>query len=261
MNKVVLAISGSLRKPSFTEKMLDLCIEGMGSDVEVHKFYPHKMNIKPCDSCWSCWGHKRPGECAKQDDFAQILEVYKRADYFLLAAPLYIFDFPATVKNMIDRFFILLEPAQVALPGGGTEHPKRFGRHPKTVLISSCGFPEIENFDLLRQHFRIICRHMDWLHSGELLISAAGAANAPKVFDEKYDLLRQAGAELANGDVSDKTAAAIAAPVIKPEYYRQITTLNFEGGLVNQAKVVALVMKAMRDRPAEPSAETTKADA
>ena len=25
--KVVLAISGSLRKPSFTEKMLDLCID------------------------------------------------------------------------------------------------------------------------------------------------------------------------------------------------------------------------------------------
>jgi len=30
MSKVVLAISGSLREPSFTEKMLDLCIEGMG---------------------------------------------------------------------------------------------------------------------------------------------------------------------------------------------------------------------------------------
>jgi NAD(P)H-dependent FMN reductase len=45
--KIVLAISGSLRKTSFTEKKLDLCIEGMGEDVEVKKFYPHKMKIEP----------------------------------------------------------------------------------------------------------------------------------------------------------------------------------------------------------------------
>ncbi len=151
--KTVLAISGSLRKPSFTEKMLDLCIEGMGDNVEVKKFYPHKMKIGPCTSCWSCWGKKNPGVCAQKDDFQEILEVYKRADYFLLAAPLYIFSFPATVKNIIDRFFILLEPAQVKSSRGYTEHPKRFDSHPKTVLISSCGFPEIENFDLLRNIF------------------------------------------------------------------------------------------------------------
>ena len=261
MSNVVLAISGSLRKPSFTEKMLDLCIEGMGEGLEVHKFYPHKMNIGPCTSCWSCWGKKRPGECVNKDDFEQILEVYKRADYFLLAAPLYIFDFPATVKNVIDRFFILLEPAQVSLPSRDTTHPKRFGRHPKTVLISSCGFPEIDNFDLLRRHFQIICEHMDWRHSGELLISAAGLAGAPKLFDAKYRLLRQSGAELVKGAVSAGTAAAIASPVMKPEYYRQIATLNFKGGLLNQAKIAGIAMKAMSDRPEESATEEAGADA
>jgi hypothetical protein len=256
VSSVVLAISGSLRKQSFTERMLDLCIEGMGADLEVHKFYPHKLNIKPCDSCFSCWGRKRPGVCAKQDDFTQILDVYKRADFFLLAAPLYFFDFPATVKNMIDRFFIVLEPAQVQNASGATTHPKRFGRHPRTVLISSCGFPEIENFDLLRRHFRIICEQTEWQHAGELLISAAGLANAPKLFDPKYELLRRAGAELAQGAVSEKTAAAISAPTVKPEYYRQISTLSYEGGLLNQAKVVGIVMKALLDRPAAAGPET-----
>jgi NAD(P)H-dependent FMN reductase len=260
VSSVVLAISGSLRKPSFTEKMLDLCIEGMGEGLEVHKFYPHKMDIKPCDSCFSCWGKKRPGVCAKQDDFAQILDVYKRADYFLLAAPLYVFDFPATVKNVLDRCFIVLEPAQVPTASGATTHPKRFGRHPKTVLISSCGFPEIENFDVLRRHFRTICEHTEWQHSGELLISAAGLANAPKLFDAKYELLRQAGAELVKGAVSASTAAAIAAPVMKPEYYRQITTLSFEGGLLNQAKIAGIAMKAMSDRPEESATEEAGSD-
>lgn len=82
-----------------------------------------------------------------------------------------------------------------------------------------------------------------------MLISAAGAANAPKLFDAKYELLRKAGAELVKGAVSDKTAAAIAALVVKPEYYRKITTLSFEGGLLNQAKIAGIVMKAMLDRP------------
>jgi len=245
MSTVVLAISGSMRKMSFTEKMLDLCIEGMGENLEVHKFYPHKMKIGPCTSCWSCWGKRRPGECVQEDDFRQILDVYKRADYFLLAAPLYFFDLPATVKNVIDRFFIVLEPAQIGSARGDTDHPKRLDRHPKAVLISSCGFPEIESFDVLRHHFRVISEHMDWRWSGDILISAAGAANAPKLFNGKYELIRKAGAELIKGEISQETTDAIAAPVMPAEDYRRMTTLSFEGGLVARAKMAAIAMKAM----------------
>ncbi len=246
MSTVVLAISGSLRKASFTEKMLDWCIEGMGRDLEVHKFYPHKMKIGPCTSCWSCWGKKSPGVCIQRDDFEQILAVYKRADYLLLAAPLYVFDLPATVKNVIDRFFVLLEPIQVESPGGETEHPKRFGRHPRAVLVSSCGFPEFHNFDILRRHFRVICTHMDWIWSGEVLISASGAANVPKLFDRKRELIRRAGAELVRGAIPEETTEAIAAPVMPAEDYRRMTTLNFEGGVAAKVKMVAIAMKAMR---------------
>lgn len=243
--KTVLAISGSLRKHSFTEKMLDLCIVGMGNEVEVKKVYPHKMKIGPCTGCLSCWT-KTPGVCAQKDDFQQILDAYKQADYFLLAAPLYIFGFPATVKNVIDRFFITLEPAQVKSPRGGTEHPKRFDCHPKSVLISSCGFPEIENFDILRRHFRKICDEADWVWSGEILIPAAGLANAPKLFDKKYGLIRKAGAELIDGQISKKTADEIAAPVMSAEDYRQMTTAYFAGGAKEKMKAAWIAMKAMR---------------
>jgi hypothetical protein len=247
MAAVVLAISGSLRKRSFTEKMLDLCIEGMGAGLEVHKFYPHRMNIGPCNSCWSCWGGKSPGECVQKDDFEQILAVYKRADYFLLAAPLYVFDFPATVKNMIDRFFIIVEPAQIESASGHTTHPTRFGCHPKTVLISSCGFPELDNFDLLRQHFRIICEHMTLPWAGEILIPASGIARAPKLFDRKYDLIRTAGAELVEGSISPETTAAIAASVMPAEDYRRMATLSFEGTLTAKAKMAMIAMRAIKD--------------
>jgi NAD(P)H-dependent FMN reductase len=243
--KIVLAISGSLRQKSFTEKMLDLCIEGMGEDVEIKKFYPHKMRIEPCNSCWSCWGKKNPGVCARKDDFQEILEVYNQADYFLVAAPLYIYSFPATVKNVIDRFFILLEPAQVKSSRGYSEHPKRLNNHPKTVLISSCGFPEVENFDLLRQYFRKISDEMGWTWSGEILISASGIANAPKLFDRKYELIKKAGAELVEGSISKETTNEIAKPVMSSEDYRAMATASFSGGVLDKIKTVSIAMKAI----------------
>lgn len=254
MSKVVLAISGSLRKPSFTEKMLDLCIEGMGPGLAVHKFYPNKMKIGPCTSCWSCWDKKHPGVCAQEDDFEQILDVYKRADYLLLAAPLYVFDFPATVKNVLDRFFVILEPAQVESCHGDTHHPTRFDRHPKAVLISSCGFPEVHHFDILRQHFRLICDHTDWRWAGELLIPASGAAHVPRLFDQKLELLRQAGAELAGGAIAMETTEALAAPVMPAADYRRMASLSFEGGLMAKAQLVALAMKAIRGQRVKSSA-------
>jgi len=257
MCDVVLAISGSLRKPSFTEKMLDLCIEGMGPNLEVHKFYPHKMDIEPCSSCYSCWNRKTPGMCIHRDDFGHILEVYKRADYLLLASPLYVFDLPSTVKNVIDRFFVILEPAQRMSSRGETEHPKRFGRHPKSVLISSCGFPEMSNFDILRQHFRKICEHMDWVWAGELLVSAAGAANIPGLFDGKMKAIRKAGAELVRGVIEEDSTAAIASPVISDEDYRRLATLSFEGGLVARARMMGIAMKAMREKNHKQSASVS----
>jgi putative NADPH-quinone reductase len=243
MSKVVLAVSGSLRKPSFTDKMLDLCVEGMGAGVEFHKFYPHTMEIEPCAGCWTCWKAK-DGKCMKNDDFQKIVEVYLQADYFLFAAPVYYFSFPATVKNVIDRFFAFLEPTQRLSAHGRTEHPKRGGRHPKTVLISSCGFPEVETFDLVRALFRRICEEMEWDWAGEILIPGAGAAYAPKLFDRKLTQIREAGAELAADRITARTTRAIAAPVMSDEDYRAMCSASF-GGLFGKAKAAAIAIQAM----------------
>ena len=241
----VLAISGSMRNPSFTEKMLDLCIEGMGEGFEVQKFYPHRMKINPCLGCWACWKRTNPGVCIQKDDFRQILGAYKEADYILLSAPLYFFGLPATVKNVIDRLFVILEPAQYKSPSGGTEHPKRYGRHPKAVLISSCGFPEMENFDLLRQHFRKICTELEWKWGGEILVPGAGTANAPRLFDRKYGLIRQAGEELAVGEIRAVTTEGIASSVMPHEDYRKMCTAGFRGDIFGRLICILIAIKAM----------------
>jgi hypothetical protein len=89
---------------------------------------------------------------------------------------------------------------------------------------------------------------MGWPHAGEILVPAAGAANAPKLFDRKLDLIRHAGAELVKGGVTPETTAAIAQPVMPAEDYRAMCTANFSG-ILGKAKAAAIAMKAVGWEP------------
>ena len=243
----VLAISGSLRKPSFTEKLLDYLIEGMG-DVEIIKFYPHKMDIGPCTSCWSCWTGKNKGECVQKDDFQQIFDAYKKCDFFLLAAPVYVFGYPATVKNMIDRFFVNLNPSQIKLENGLTMHPLNYHSEAKAVLISSCGFPDLENFELMSKHFKKWSTDFH-RYAGEVLVPAAGAAGVPGLFNETYESIKQAGRELVeNGVISEETMKTISDVPVDKDDYREMVNANFKGGLAGKARTIALGTKMIREK-------------
>ncbi len=243
----VLAISGSLRSPSFTEKMLDRLLEGMG-EVEIHKFYPHKMKIGPCTSCWSCWQRKNKGQCVQKDDFQLIYDVYKKCDYFIIAAPVYVFGFPATVKNIIDRFFVNLESSQILMDNGITNHPQRYAPKAKGVLVSTCGFPDMENFALMSQHFEKIMMHMGLTWAGEVLIPSAGAANVPHLLDDNIDAIRKAGAELVNGTISPETMQTISDVPISKNDYREMVNASFRGGLTGKAKTIVIGIRAMRNK-------------
>jgi multimeric flavodoxin WrbA len=244
---IVLAISGSLRSPSFTEKMLDNLLIGMG-EVDVHKFYPHKMKIGPCTSCWSCWEGKNKGECVQKDDFQLIYDVYKQCDYFIIAAPVYVFGFPATVKNVIDRFFVNLEPSQILMENGITNHPQRYASKAKGVLVSSCGFPDMDNFTLMSEHFKKFMMHFGLTWAGEVLIPSAGAANVPHLLDDNIEAIRKAGNELVNGTISPETMHTISDVPISKNDYREMTNASFKGGLSGKAKTIAIGIKAIRNK-------------
>ena len=243
----VLAISGSHRSPSFTEKMLDTLLEGIG-EADVHKFYPHKMNIGPCTSCWSCWLGKNKGECIQKDDFQQIYDVYKRCDYFIVAAPVYVFGYPASVKNVIDRFFVNLEPSQYVRDDGITDHPQRFTPDAKGVLVSSCGFPDMENFSLISQHFKKWMKHGGLQWAGEVLITAAGAANVPRLFNDNLEAIKQAGNELVEDVISCETMGRISELPLSKMGYRDMSNASFRGGLAGRARATVIGIKALREK-------------
>ena len=219
-------------------------LEGVG-EVELHKFYPHKMRIGPCTSCWE---GKNKGECVQKDDFQLIYDVFKRCDYFIIAAPVYVFGFPATVKNVIDRFFINLESSQFLMDNGITTHPHRVTPKAKGVLVSSCGFPDMENFALMSQHFKKFIMTMGLTWAGEILIPSAGAANVPHLFDCNMEAVRKAGAELALGVISPESMGIISDVPISKNDYRDMVNASFEGGLIGKTKTFAIGIKALRNK-------------
>jgi multimeric flavodoxin WrbA len=243
----VLALSGSLRRPSFTDKILDILLKGMG-ELEVHKFYPHKMKIGPCTKCWNCWRGKHKGECVQKDDFQSIYDVYKKCNYFIIAAPVYVFGFPATVKNVIDRFFVNLEPSQILMDSGITNHPQRYAPEAKGILVSTCGFPDMENFNLMSQHFKKIMMHIGLTWAGEILIPSAGAANFPNLLDVNLEAVRKAGAVLISETISPETMHIISDVPISKNEYREMTNASFKGGLTGKAKTIAIGIKTMRNK-------------
>ncbi len=118
-----MAIPGSPRPQSFTDKMLSLFLEGMGESTEVHKLYPHRMNVKPCTGCWTCW-FKTPGKCAQHDDMEQILPRLAEADVIILASPLYHGGLNGLVKTFLDRTIPLVKCDIITDGEGHSRHPR-----------------------------------------------------------------------------------------------------------------------------------------
>ena len=198
MSEVVLAISGSLRTPSLTDSMLDLCVAGMGPHLEVHKVHPHQMRIGRCSGCGVCGDTDPAGACVLKDDFPHLQSVCVRADFIFLATPPYAFGLPVSVQHTIDRLYFTMKSA-------------RSSHRPKAVLISACGLPGMERFDLMRRSFRSVAQRLDWTWAGEILLPASSPGHASGLCDGARELIRRAGGELRAGALSRQTTDAIAS--------------------------------------------------
>ena len=161
---------------------------------------------------------------------------------------MYVFGFPATVKNVIDRFFVNLDSSQILMDNGITNHPSRYVPKAKGVLVSTCGFPDMENFTLMSEHFKKILMHFGLTWAGEVLIPSAGAANVPHLLDGNIEAVRKAGAELVNGIISAETMRTISDVPISKNDYREMTNASFKGGLTGKAKTIAIGIKAIRNK-------------
>lgn len=111
------------------------------------------QNIKGCIGCDNCQKDEHQPACIQKDDLNNLLQKIITADLVVYAAPVYVWDFPAQMKALIDRHYCLLK-------WKGSQESSLV-ENKKTMLLTTCGGDAENNADLIQLIFE---REMNYLH-------------------------------------------------------------------------------------------------
>jgi multimeric flavodoxin WrbA len=231
--KVVAINASPMMDKGNTAVILTPFLDGLrAAGAEVELFYTKQLSINPCQGEFNCWV-KTPGRCFQADDMQTLHPKLSAADIWVFATPLYVWGVAGPLKNLMDRLIPLIEPAMV-LRNGHCSHPPRADRtNPKLVLVSNCGFWEMDNFDAVLMHFRCWAKSMDTEFAGALLrphgpaLGAMLHTGAP--VGDVIEAARRAGRELVTtGKMSAATLAVVSRELLPLEAYIERATRSFE---------------------------------
>ena len=219
----VLALNSSARSKGQTKTglLLDHLVAGMrdaGAEVEVVELRKKKVNY--CIGCFTCFS-KTPGKCLHKDDMAsELFPKWLESDLAVYASPLFYFTVNAEMKAFIERTAPILLPF-FENDGRQTYHPLRC-RHPRVVMLSVAGFPELSVFNQLSSWARSVYGQEGQLQenylaaeiyrpSSEILTQPFAAAKAKEILNA----VSQAGREIVTkGSVSRETLDAITQDIV-----------------------------------------------
>lgn len=202
-------------RSSSTYSILVPLLEGMraaGADTSL--IHVHELDLAPCLGCFHCWT-RTPGECIHEDGMRAAIDSYNKADLVVYGTPLYYGSMSGLLKTFLDRLLPRSEPWLIASPHveGMTGHPSRCDGPRAVLLVSSCGFPEFDNFDALVYTFRHMARLHGQDYVGEILRPFAEPLSRRALrglFARYFEAVSRAGREIVTtGAISDPTRTAL----------------------------------------------------
>jgi len=191
--------------------------------------YLKDKNIKHCLGCFACWT-KTPGKCVHRDDMDEILPKVMDADVIVYATPLYTGTMMSHLKKTTERLIPLLTPYLVK-HGGTSIHDKRYDKNQKTVLVSVCGFPELEHFDALRATVKYIADNVGAPLAGEILRPGAEPLThgGERLYKGFLEAAEQAGVEVAlDGKVSAATKKKLDKKLMPHVIFRKMANIYWK---------------------------------
>lgn len=228
----ILLINGSPKgKGSNTYKLSTAFIEGIkkvkGEECKVEEMQVNRLEIKPCLGCFSCW-NKTPGECVIKDDMSAVIEKLLWADVTIWSFPLYYFNVPGGLKNLIDRQLPMVLPFMVSGAESGS-HPTRYNMSGKrSVLISTCGFYTAKgNYESVKEMFNHLCGKDNYetifCGQGELfrVPELSGRCN------EYLENVKKAGYEYVNGGIGADTRAKLDTLLFSRETFEAMADASW----------------------------------
>jgi multimeric flavodoxin WrbA len=212
-----------------TALILNPFLKGMReAGAQIDLFYTKKLRINPCQADYACI-MKTHGKCVQMDDMQTIYPMLKEADVIVFATPLYFDGMTSTMKTLIERLWLPSGNPFLELRDNRVRHPIQKGegtKKAKIVLISNCGFWEIENFTPLLSHMKAICDNTDLEFAGALLRPHGPTLNMMLRTDgsvqDVLDAAEAAGRQLVQeGKISERTLSIVSRQLIPLEQYVQ----------------------------------------
>jgi multimeric flavodoxin WrbA len=229
-----LAINSSPRKgKGNTALILNPFLEGMKeAGAEVELYYINDLKINPCQGDFSCW-LKTPGVCIHKDDVSWLAPKVTQADILILASPVYCDGITGPLKVLMDKLVLGAEPFFV-IRDGHIRHPPRQkeNRSRKIMLVSNCGFWEMDNFDPLLVHLKAYSKNAGAEFVGALLRPHGPAlrsmieTGAP--VGDVLEAAKDAGRQLVrDGNMSLETLRTVSRELIPKEIYIETVNQHF----------------------------------
>jgi multimeric flavodoxin WrbA len=177
----ITTVLGSPRKRGNTASILR-CFEELAAPyAQMQRINIVEYEVRGCLGCDAC--QKKPGipGCIQKDDALDILETLLASDIIIYASPVYVWDFTAQMKALMDRQYCLVKWHK------GSAHSLMEGK--LTALLTTCGGGREENADLIQQVFQ---REMDYARCRVIGMYAVGDCSLPsRLGPKKEDTARQ----------------------------------------------------------------------
>lgn len=112
---------------------LEKLTEEFAENHKVDTFPLHKMDLKYCTGCWSCWW-QTPGRCTLKDQGEDIFRSVINSDFIIFASPLKAGFTSSALKKITDRLIVLLHP-YIKFVNKECHHKKRYDKYPDFGLV------------------------------------------------------------------------------------------------------------------------------
>jgi len=228
----VLAINCSPKMDKgITALILNPFLEGMreaGADVEL--VHAKKLDIGACLGRLECFVQ---GACIQKDDMQTLLPKLQDADVWVFATPVYWGGVTGGMKNLIDRMTPFGNPVFGIRDGQSYHGLREDVKRGKVVLVSTCGFWELENFDSMIDYMKAFSRQSEREFAGALLrphsMPFAGMLKMGKPVGDVLEAAKKAGRELVqDGQIAAETLSTIGRAVMPLEAFVAVANQKWQ---------------------------------
>jgi len=216
LTRVFVANAGTER--GLTTKLLNSFLEGIqagGGEADVANI--RRLDIRPCTGEFNCW-YRKPGKCHIGDDMQELYPRISSAEVLIFSAPVYL-PIPGELQNFLNRLMPLIDPL-VENQEGKTIATVRTGvRWKRLAVVSTSGWWELQNFDVLVMTFQELARKVGIDFAGSVLRPHAFLmAKANERSEAVLNAVRESGrALIETGTIPLDLQRRIVEPLAKEE--------------------------------------------